>query len=137
MATVYKSKIDFWIGSVLAVLFVVSLFAGLKALSAYTPDATWNALLIGCPGVVIPLVAVLATRYTIDGKQLIVRSGLFWWRIPVSEISTITPTHDPIASPALSLNRLRIEYGNKKHVLISPRDREGFLRQIEAMRRAV
>ena len=137
MATVYRSKIDWWIAVILTLAFVVSLFAGLNALGAYTPNATWNALLIGAPGMLIPTIAVLATRYTIDGNLLVVRSGPLRWRIPVSEISAITPTYDPIASPALSLNRLRIDYGNKKSVLISPRDRDGFLCQIEAIRAAV
>ena len=76
-------------------------------------------------------------RYTIDGNRLIVRSGPLRWRIPISEITAITETRDPISSPALSINRLRIEYGNKKSVLISPRDKDAFLRQIEAIRAAV
>ena len=135
MATVYKSKIDSWIGLILAVVVLVSLVAALKALSSYSPDATWHALLIGVPGIGIPLLALLTTRYTITANELIVRSGPIRWRIAVSDISAITPTHDPIASPALSLNRLRIEYGHKKSVLISPRDRDGFLRQIEGIQR--
>ena len=137
MATVYKSKIDWWIAVLLAVAFFVSLFAALNALGAYTPNATWTALLIGAPGILIPALAVLATRYTIDGNLLVVRSGPLRWPIPISEISAITPTHDPIASPALSLNRLRIDYGRNKSILISPRDRNGFIRQIEAIRAAV
>ena len=141
MSTVYKSKVDWWIALILIIAVVASLFAGLYAglyaLGAYTPNAAWNALLIGGPGVVIPLLAVFTLRYTIDGNQLIVRSGPLKWRIPISEISAITPTHDPIASPAMSLARLRIEYGNKKSVLISPRDKEGFLRQIKAIQAAV
>jgi hypothetical protein len=137
MATVYKSKVDWWIALILIIAVVASLFAGLYALGAYTPNAAWNALLIGGPGVVIPLLAVFTLRYTIDGNELIVRTGPLRWRILISEISAITPTHDPIASPAMSLARLRIEYGNKKSVLISPRDKEGFLRQIKAIQAAV
>ena len=137
VATVYKTKIDWWIGLLLSAASFVSLVAGLKALGAYTPNATWNALLIGGPGFLLPLIAMLCTRYTIDGNLLIVRSGPLRWRISIPEISAITPTHNPVASPSLSLSRLRIDYGNKKSVLISPRDRDGFLRQIEAIRAAV
>ena len=136
MATVYKSKVDWWLALALVVAFFVSLFAGLYALGAYTPNAAWNALLIGGPGVVLPPLLVFTLRYTIDGNRLIVRSGPLRWRIPISEITAITETRDPISSPALSINRLRIEYGNKKSVLISPRDKDAFLRQIEAIRAA-
>ena len=137
MATVYKSKIDWWLGLLIAAVILISLVAGLKALSAYSPDATWNALLIGGPGIVLPIVLLLTTRYIIADNHLVVWSGPFRWRITISEISAITPSHDPIASPAWSLNRLRIDYGRKKSILISPRDRDGFIRQIEEIRAAV
>jgi hypothetical protein len=134
MATVYKSKIDWWLAAILVVAMVASLFAGLRTLSE---SPAWIAALVGGPGLLLPLVALLSTRYVIREDQLIVRSGPFKWRIPIAEISGITPTHDPIASPALSLDRLRIAYGHKKSLLISPHDRDGFLQQIAALRSAV
>jgi len=133
MATVYKSKIDAWVAAVLVGAIFISVFAGLKASTANSPDAGWMALLIGAPGVVLPLIALLTTRYVVKDKELIVRCGIFAWHIPFSEISDITPTSDPIASPALSLDRLRIEYGREKSVLISPRDKDGFLNQVEGL----
>ena len=71
----------------------------------------------------------------IQGQQLVVRSGLFKWRISINEIWDITPTSDPIASPALSLDRLRITYGKNKSVLISPRDKDAFLAEIGSLHR--
>ena len=135
MATVYKSKIDWWLGAILIVAMIASALAGLKALSADTPNSIWNAALIGGVGLILPLVSLLSTRYVIQGQQLVVRSGLFKWRIPINEISDITPSSDPIASPALSLDRLRITYGQTKSLLISPRDKDGFLAQIALLRR--
>ena len=135
MATVYKSKVDWWLGAILGVAMIASALAGLKALSANTPNAIWAAALIGGVGLVLPLVSLLSTRYVIQDQQLVVRSGLFKWRIPINEISGITPTSDPIASPALSLDRLRITYGQAKSLLISPRDKDGFLAQIASLRR--
>ena len=133
MATVYKSKIDIWLALILALVVVVSLVSALQALSAYSPDAKWNALIIAVAGMGIPLWLLFTTRYIITDNQLIVRSGPFRWRIPVSEISGMTPTYNPLASPALSIRRLRIDYGQNKSVLISPRDRDGFIRQIESL----
>ena len=135
MATVYKSKIDWWLGAILFVAMIASALAGLKALSAHTPNSIWAALLIGGVGLILPLVSLLSTRYVIQGQQLVVRSGLFKWRIPINEISDITPTSDPIASPALSLDRLRISYGRSKTVLVSPRNKDAFLAQIASLQR--
>ena len=135
MATVYKSKVDWWLGAILGVAMIASALAGLKALSTNTPNAIWAAALIGGVGLVLPLVSLLSTRYVIQDQQLVVRSGLFKWRIPINEISGITPTSDPIASAALSLDRLRITYGQAKSLLISPRDKDGFLAQIASLRR--
>ena len=134
MATVYKSKIDWWLGATLAIAMIVSILAGLKALSADTPNSIWTAALIGGVGFILPLVSLLSTRYTVQDQQLVVRSGLFRWRIPINQISGITPTSDPIASPALSLDRLRITYGHTKSLLISPRDKDAFLAQIASLR---
>ena len=135
MATVYKSKIDWWLGAILVVAMIASGLAGLKALSADTPNSIWTALLIGGVGLFLPLVSLLSTRYVIQGQQLVVRSGLFKWRISINEIWDITPTSDPIASPALSLDRLRITYGKNKSVLISPRDKDAFLAEIGSLHR--
>ena len=136
MATVYKSKLDWWLGAILLVAMFASALAGLKALSADTPNSIWTALLIGGVGLVLPLISLLFTRYVIQDHQLVVRSGLFKWRIPISEISDITPTSDPIASPALSLDRLRITYGKSKTVLVSPRNKDAFLAQIASLHRS-
>ncbi len=133
MATVYKSKIDAWVAAVLVGTIFISPFAGLKASTDNSPDAGWMALLIGAPGVVLPLIALLTTRYVVKDDNLIVRCGLFAWHIPIAEISDITPTSDPIASPALSLDRLRIQYDGNKSVLISPRDRDSFLKQVQGL----
>jgi len=133
MATVYKSKIDVWIALIILFVVVFSLISALQQLSAYSPYAKWNALIIAAAGMGIPLWLLLATRYIITEDQLLVRSGPFRWRIPISEISGITSTYSPFSSPALSIRRLRIEYGDHKSVLISPRDRDNFIRQIESL----
>ena len=37
---------------------------------------------------------------------------------------------NPISSPALSLDRLEISYGSQKKIMISPKDKTGFLQAI-------
>jgi hypothetical protein len=41
-----------------------------------------------------------------------------------------------LTSPAFSLDRLRIEYGRGRWIMISPRDKDGFLRELEVRRSA-
>jgi hypothetical protein len=42
----------------------------------------------------------------------------------------VEETRNPLSSPALSLDRLKITYGNGKRIMISPADKIGFLKAI-------
>jgi hypothetical protein len=78
---------------------------------------------------------VLATTdYTVTGHELRVRSGPFRWRIRIDDIRGVAPTRSPLSSPALSLDRLRIDYGTGNAIMISPRDRDAFLRTLAERR---
>ena len=74
-------------------------------------------------GLIFPL------RYGLDDTHLIVRHGVCRQRIPLVEISTVYPTRNPLSSPALSLDRLHVQFGRGffKSVMISPADRDRFL----------
>ncbi|QQO05935.1 PH domain-containing protein [Luteimonas sp. MC1750] len=86
-------------------------------------------------GVGLPIWLLLSTRYTLEPRQLRVQSGPFKWHIKVADITSITPSSNALSSPALSLDRLRIDYGSGRSLMISPRNKERFLRDIEAARR--
>ena len=74
-----------------------------------------------------------STRYTIAGSTLLVQSGIFRWQIPISEIESITPTRNPLSSPAASLDRLDVRYSGGRSLLISPRDRDRFLEAVKVV----
>ncbi|MDT4834616.1 Bacterial PH domain protein [compost metagenome] len=135
METVYRSKIDAWLIAVLAIAIVVSLFAALTVLSVRSPMAWAVAAFTAIIGTGLPLWLLFSTHYILGNGQLVVRSGPFKWSIPAVEITSITPTSSPLSSPALSLDRLRIEYGRGKSLMISPRDKEQFVRDMEAATR--
>jgi len=59
-----------------------------------------------------------------------IRSGPFKWTIPLDAIKKVDPSRSLLSSPALSLDRLRIQYGGGKSILVSPNDRDGFLAAI-------
>lgn len=135
MATVYRSKTDTWLLAVLIGAAIVSLLAALSTLQAATPAAWAVAAFTVALGVGLPLWLLISTYYTLGHGQLVVQSGPFKWRIPVAEITNITPSSSPASSPALSLDRLRIDYGRGQSLMISPRNKNEFIRDLEAARR--
>jgi hypothetical protein len=134
MATVYHSKIDTWLLAVLAAAMASCAWTSGTAILSGSPGTWWIVALTAVLGVGLPLWLLFATRYTLDSRLLTVRSGPFKWRIPIADITGITPTRNPLSSPALSLDRLRIDYGRGRAVMISPRNKEQFLRDIEMLR---
>lgn len=134
MTVVHPSKVDTWLAVVLAIAMIASLVAALAVLAVPSPMAWAISAVTAIIGVGLPLWLLLSTRYTLARDELLVRSGPFKWRIAVTDITSITPTSNPLSSPALSLDRLRIEYGRGQSLMISPRDKERFVKDVEAMR---
>lgn len=77
-----------------------------------------------------------STYYMIEGATLLIRSSGITWRVPIAEIRSITPTRSPSSSPALSLDRLQIEYGGRR-ILVSPEDRHKFIAALRAVNPAI
>jgi hypothetical protein len=69
----------------------------------------------------------LATYYEVNGSQLYIRSGPFTWQIATDEIHSVLPSGSMLSSPALSLDRLEIQYGRRRSILVSPAQRSAFL----------
>jgi hypothetical protein len=134
METVYRSKTDLWLIALFAIAIIASLSGAFVMLSTRTPVAWMVAAFIAIVGVGLPLWLLLSTRYVLDQGQLRVLSGPFKWCVPLAKITAITPTSSPLSSPALSLDRLRIDYGVGNSVMISPRNKEQFVKDIDAAR---
>ena len=125
----YPSKIDGWVVPLLflppvaSIVVCVALVFGLGA-----SGLAWGlASVLLVLGIYIGL--VFPMRYGLDDTHLHVRFGLCRPRIPLADISEVYPTRNPLSSPALSLDRLHVQYGQGffKAVMISPADRNGFL----------
>lgn len=129
----FRSKIDAWIGLVGVAAAVVSIGAIVHiALTQSVPLAMAVAplLLVG----VLPLWLMSSTAYVLSDTELTVRCGPLDWRVPLADIRGITPTRNPLGSPAMSLDRLRIDYQQWRSIMISPSDKARFLEEIEARR---
>jgi hypothetical protein len=64
-------------------------------------------------------------------EQLVVRGGILRYRIPYADITDIAPSREIWAAPALSLQRVEISHGPGRFALVSPRERERFIAELE------
>ena len=133
MSTIaFRSKVDVWLAVVIVGIFpaIATIFVASGSSAAF-----WSQLAMwAIPGVMVLGWLYWSTTYTLDGSELVVRSSGLTWRVPLRDIRTIAHTHNPLSSPALSLDRLRIEYGPLRSIMVSPADRERFLEELEQRR---
>lgn len=75
--------------------------------------------------------ALYTTEYFISETELLARSGPFRYRVPLSEIESVTSSRSPQSSPAGSLDRLLILWSaGERRLLISPEPRREFLQEL-------
>lgn len=131
----YSSKVDGWLVPVM-VIAIAGLVAGL--VSVFVSPTPWPVRALTIVTVVVVTMLLFSvfrnTWYEVGTTDLRIVSGPLKWKIPISEITEIRPTRNPLSSPALSLDRLKISYGRKKFVLVSPADKEGFVAVLEKAR---
>ena len=127
----FTSRIDRWI-LLLLVAVIVGLFAIIVGVTVADEEPLVTLMLIGICLLAMGIVAsmLVGTHYTVDGDQLRIASGPFRWKVDVASITSVEPTRNPVSSPALSLDRLRIRYGGGRSILVSPADAKGFRRAI-------
>ena len=78
----------------------------------------------------LPIWMLLSTYYQVGEHELKVRCGPFVWRIDRSSIQSIKPSRTLLSSPALSLDRLEIRYGDHRSIMVSPLSREAFIEDL-------
>lgn len=135
-ATTYRSAVDTWLWIVLGAAIVVVVATCGTLLVAGDGASLAIGLFSGLFGAGLPIWVMASTSYTVTPSELVVRSGPFRWRRPIADITAITPTRNPLSSPALSLDRLRITTRGRADLMISPADRRAFLIDLEARRTA-
>jgi hypothetical protein len=129
--TTYPTKI----GLELIIPFVF-VFGFSSALLIY--HEAWIGLLINMTAIVGICYLCIHTTYTIEGNVLHIKSPLILpISIDVDSIQKIKESRDPISSPAGSLDRLEIIYGETNRVLISPKCKKEFLQQLRMLKPAI
>lgn len=127
---VFRSKVDAWLAGVMIVALVGSAWAVAYTVRAGEPGA-WVAVVILLATWVFVGLVTIPIEYVLEESELVVRSGVWRTRIPYDRITGIRPTRNPLAGPAWSMDRLRIDYRPGRFTLISPKDREEFLRELD------
>ena len=131
---IFVSKVDFWIA---LLLWGLSLFTVSVPLWQWQRGAHKSLIqtilmtVILIPFAALMLIPFFGTEYTLTNDQLQVDSGFSVQKIEITDITYITPTRSMSSAPALSLDRIKIEYRNKE-VLISPKDKLRFYQEIQA-----
>jgi hypothetical protein len=135
----FRSKIDPYCLLFLVVLLLVidaaaiSLAAQALTATALLSSITLYGLLLGLPSLLLLL--VFPVRYAVTSRDLIIQSGFLRRRIPLNTVHLVTPTHNLIPAPALSMTRLHIKYqvGKKtKSTYISPADQNSVIQAMTA-----
>lgn len=142
----YKSKIDAsqtitLVGLILfplgLVLMLVSAFA-LHSFSYADHPVAYSLVMVSylmmLPHFMLSLWRFTNTRYTLADNTLRVKSGPSSWAVPLAEITNIKPVLNAHPSPALSFERLRIDHGEGKSLMISPKLKEEFMQDLDARR---
>jgi len=106
----------------------------------------WGLMLLGAvpaplnPGksqLVIMIAVILfigwiwfGTGYKMMDNELKIYCGPFRHTISLQDIKEIKKTRSPLSSPACSLDRMEIKFGKSKRVMISPADKENFVKML-------
>lgn len=131
---IFASKIDFWIALILWVGSLSLILIPLWEWRWGKSDSRMRNILtmvILLPFAALMLMPFFGTKYTLTDSQLYVDSGLSTQTIELTDITHITPTRSMTSAPALSLDRLEINY-QKTSILISPKDKSRFYQEIQA-----
>jgi len=132
----FNTKIDAWILALLLIGVTLCLGGIVQNWESISGAYWWVGVLLGA-AILVLLWPLVATRYYLSDTQLFVRCGPLHWEIGIGDIEAVEPTQSSSAGPALSSDRLRIDYGAGRRLEISPVPRQAFLQQLDYRRRQI
>ena len=138
-AKTYRSKVDLWLVAIIGASLVAAIVGvGIAGLQE-GPMRFTQGFFVMLSVVGLLVWTFTSTNYTLEGRDLIVRSGPFTWRIGINDITSIEKPSGWVrsgSSPALSMDRLVVSYGKGKRVMISPAEKEKFLADLRARQKS-
>lgn len=125
----FRSRVDAWL--VLAVVAATALPIG-AAMWLAQHGQMHGVLLLGCWGTAMGFVVAALSRplrYTLRTDRLHIQSGWLDWDVPYAALRRVAPSWNPLAAPAWSLRRVRLDFADG-FILVSPDDREVFIQEL-------
>lgn len=133
MSTRYRAAVDAWLVLVIALAGGASLYACWTVMNAEAVGM-WVVIPMAALGIGLPCWILLGTHYTLSAATLDVRCGPVRTQIPLDRIKSVRPVRSFLASSALSVDRLEITYDKFGVIMVSPRERERFIDELERLR---
>ncbi len=129
----FPSKRDWWIVGLIWMGLLISMVGGIIPImnseTAWLETTLVVCIVVGMDGLM--LWVLYGTGYRVTPNMLFIQCGPFSFRISLTDIESIVPTHSLWSSPACSADRLKIVYGlSKNSIMISPNDKPGLLAAI-------
>ena len=123
----FPSKKDLWVYLVIWVCVIACL----------TPifiGRDFEVLFFTIPLAILLIWALFTTGYKVNDELLIIQNGPIKKKILIKDIKKISKTKNPLASSALSIDRLEITYGSKFEMeLVSPKDKQKFISLLKSI----
>ena len=121
----YKSKIGLELVILLTIVFAWSIYDCIS-------HKKWIAVIVLSIITVFISYLFLKIQYTIEQENLKISCGFLGSQtIDIKTIRKISETYNPISSPAASIDRLEIIYNKFDSVLVSPKDKKGFIENLK------
>lgn len=121
----YRSKIDIWL------LLLIFIPLGYPLVETII-EREWIVTAILLATIAFVVYLMFAIKYVISGDVLEVKAGFMrTTKVAIADIKSVEKNNNAMSSPAMSLKRLEIWYGNKyDSIVISPPDREAFVKEL-------
>lgn len=120
----HASKIDFWIVGLLLLIFGIPIFR-------LVSEKEWLGVFVMSSIFLVIVSFMKSFRYYIGNKTLMMKTAFYRKEIEVSSIRKITALKNVLSTPfATSFDRLEIFYNKYDSVIVSPKDKEAFIKDL-------
>ncbi|MBS3901676.1 MAG: PH domain-containing protein [Dethiobacter sp.] len=116
----FLSKYDWWLTAIIISGILLLAFSALGSSSSVIVFINTGISIFICW-------VFFGTGYRVLDEKLIIRGGPVKWTVALSDVTSIKPSRSLLSAPASSMDRLEIRH-KKGAVIISPKDKEGFLK---------
>jgi hypothetical protein len=131
----FKSKVDWWMWVIFYVAAATTIRLTYLALTDHRNAVNvWAVAVMWVCEFAILIPIFLRTYYILESDALYIFCWFSKERIPYSQIISLKETRNPLASAALSIDRIEIKYRTKtwtSTIMISPKSKQDFIRLLE------